>query len=432
MFHKRLPILLLLFFLPQCLFCAPKVAIKFYVSDDYNYFKKVIYEYFSKNSKSCPAYFEIVFDKSLHNKDKIEKDFAFIKPFNFKLNTYENYLEGLGDLSVIDKDFDILVLAQTDTYPFKSSYIEIISQDMEKSFKDLDGVIEYFNYGSIFAIGKNYLKNTKNIFPKGLKKFFFKQNLRASSDAINKYVLVNSSPFEGLNKRLISYTSNQDLISMFSSTELETKIHDLNVVISKFCEDYSSSKQAYFSSETFFKSYTPVWSVIIPNIKHAKKSFSSLYKNLIFQILQEELLEQIEVFCSQESSIQELLKHSRGQYISVIEPTDSISQDYIKTVYPALLESPDAIEFLMLKNGSKKFHYLGDSIQDKTQFIVEPNSLKNPVKIQFIDRKTLKKLPKKINKTKVIPKILYFSGISSREDIFSIEPIQEKKKLTKP
>ena len=110
-----------------------------------------------------------------------------------------------------------------------------------------------------------------------------------------------------------------------------------------------------------------IWSILIPTITERKDKFSALVGFLNEQINTHGLQDAIEI-CSIEDSINDPKKMSIGEkrnrlvgmaqglYVSYIDDDDWVDYMYIKTIYDALLKTPDVVGIMgiITFNGKQK------------------------------------------------------------------------------
>lgn len=344
----KLKIFNVILFLYFPLFSHTELLIKMPTRSRPEQFFKTLDTYYKKLSNSISYHFVIscdIDDNLMNSPHVIEK----LKKYEHLSYYYGNSCSKIEAYNCdIDKhlDFDVLLVVSDDMEPTVDSFDAIIMKKMHQYFPDYDGVLNFHdgNVGercnTLPIIGKKFYDRFGYIYHPDYKSLFCDEELTLVSRILGKEVVF----YEMLIKH-----KHPDWDSSYASDDLykhNQTFFDRDEKIFKERQARNFDLDEHLLQNNMRKE----WSILLPTIEKNSNSFNHLYQKLQNQIKALGLEEKIEVLILKDLGElptgfkrNELLRQSKGYYVSFIDDTDDIHDNFIKLIYEKIHANVDCV-----------------------------------------------------------------------------------------
>lgn len=323
-------------------------------------FFKTLDIYYQKLSRTISYHFLIscdASDSSMNNEIVVErlKKYEHLSFYFGDTNSkIEAYNADIGKHS----DFDVLLVVSDDMEPIVDKFDLTIMQKMAKHFPDFDGVLNFHdgNVGercnTLPIIGKKFYERFKYIYHPEYKSLFCDEELTLVSRILGKEMVF----YELLIKH-----NHPDYDSTFQSDELYKRNQTFFVADERIFKE-RQRHNFDLTDSMIQESITKKWSILIPTLQKNWDSFHALFEKLQSQIKDAGLEQDIEVKMFYDNGenptgfkCNELLRQSKGYYVSFLNDMDDVAQNYITTIYKQLHSSADCVNLrgVISSNGEK-------------------------------------------------------------------------------
>lgn len=328
---------------------TPRLLIKMPTRSRPEQFFKQLDNYYRKLSQWVPYHFLITCDEddtTMNNpmvREKLSQYPNLTVTYSKNTSKFEAYNRDLH----LFEDYDVLLAVADDMEPVTHGYDQIITEKMRKTFPDFDGVLNYHD-GHVGeqcitypVVGKKFYQRFGYLFHPFYKSLFANEELTIISRMLGKQaasdqvLIKHNHPVWGAGSWDALYARNQGLESYDRAVFNTRRQHNF-----------------YLDNETE-KNSEKIWSILICTLDERENTFNLLHTNLLQQITSANLSDKVEVLFFKDNRIHsvgykrnELIKRSKGKYISFIDDDDLVSPHYVETIYEKLLKDPDCVSLI--------------------------------------------------------------------------------------
>lgn len=349
---------------------SPSILIKLPTRSRPEQFFNQLDAYYKNLSGTVRYHFLITCDEDdpTMNNPEIIKRFSWYPNLTYRFSRNTSKVEAYNRDLELFSDYDILIGASDDLEPVTSGYDRVIVDTMLEHFPDFDGLLN-FNDGVVNSIptypilGKKFYQRFGYLFHPAYQSLYCDEELGSVARILGKRFESNQvlfkhnhpvwtgGPWDSL------YDRNEGLKAIDFATFNERRSYN------------------FYLDET--ASYQKDWSILICTLDERAASFDKLYAHLMQQITELGLTDKIEVLFFKDNRTHsigykrnELLRQSKGKYISFIDDDDRIHPLYVHMIYEKLARDPDVVSLngLLITQG-KTFQKFIHSIdyQHKTR-----------------------------------------------------------------
>lgn len=326
-----------------------KILIKFPTRNRPDKFFKVLDQYieYAKDKKNIAFLISCdIDDHSMNNQSIIQKLEEYKK--NVKLLYY--FGNNKTKVQAINADisktsgWDIILLASDDMIPIENGYDEVIRNDMQRNFPDLDGVL-WYNDGARVDI------NTLSIIG---KKYYDRFNYMYHPDYTSLWC---DNEFTDVSVALQRYKKSERVIIEHAHPVYQKTVYDeLYIKNESF---YSQDQKVYEKRKKDgfgLNDKIPFLSILTPSVQNRiTDKLLKLIDKINSQIDKHNFKKKVEHLILIDNKIQtigrkrdNLVQSAVGKYVAFVDDDDDISDDYILELINAI-EKNDGVDVITFK-----------------------------------------------------------------------------------
>lgn len=352
-------------------------------------FFKMLDIYYQKLSGSIVYHFLIscdAHDTTMNNPHVIAKLQKY-EHLSFYFNSTDTKIAAYNNEIEKHADFDVLLVVSDDMEPIANYYDKIIMDKMIQYFPDFDGVLNFHdgNVGercnTMPIIGKKFYERFGYIYHPEYSSLFCDEELTIVSRMLGKEVVF----YETIIKH-----NHPDWCSIYPNDDLYKRNQTFFALDEKVFKE-RQLRNFDLSNQVIRSHMKKEWSILLPTLDKNQPSFERIYQKLQHQIKILGLDEKIELLVFKDAGEyptgykrNELLRRSKGYYISFIDDTDDINDNYIKTIYEQIHQETDCIKIAEL-------HKTRGTSSQKIEHFNHHHILKRHIAVQFLFPKTYHK-----------------------------------------
>jgi hypothetical protein len=319
-----------------------KVLIKFPTRNRPEKFFSVLEKYYTKAKQKNKIAFLISCDeddKSMNNSQVIQKLNEFAKKCKliYYFGNSKTKIQAINADVANVNGWDILLLASDDMIPIEDGYDEVIRQDMQRNFPDLDGVLWYndgarVDINTLSIMGKKYYDRFNYIYHPDYTSLWCDNEFTDVSKLLEKY-----------------YKSERVIIEHAHPVYQKTNYDELYVRNESFYHEDQKIYEKRKLNNFDLKNTIPLFSILTPSVQNRiSTNLLKLIDKINNQIEKNNLDKKVEHLIHIDNKIRtvgrkrdNLVQTALGQYVAFVDDDDDISDDYVIEIVNAIEKNPD-------------------------------------------------------------------------------------------
>lgn len=344
-------------------------------------FKRILLEYITKLSGKNKIKFIISMDND-DNTCNNEEMRSYLDQIKKTVDLVYHYGDSKNKVDACNRDippqgWKVCILVSDDMTPRVAGYDQIILNDMNKYYPDLDGALNYNCGGEAYPvvmvlsiIGHKYYDRYGYIYNSEYTSLFCDEEQTVVARSLNK----------------ITDIDNKIITHDWSDIQDDLRRHT---------EKYYNSDKLIFESrkKRGFPNTKYLWTIGILHLPKRAATYNKLIAELQKQITEAKAIDRIQIITDTDEGNKtvgakrnNVVNLAEGQYISFIDDDDMVTPIYVSSVLKALKSEPDVVELVgyiphydlpFIHNLNCGGHFKKDGIQYRT-----PNHL-NTIKTRI-------------------------------------------------